>query len=216
MNTDLTTYYRDRAKEYECIYQKPERQEELLQLTNLLQEFFAGKLIFEIACGTGYWTERIASVAKAMLATDINEAVLEVAESKGYKKANVSFEQINLFDLKDSVLKCRNLFGGFIWSHIKLENLDEFVNIINNFVDIGGSVVLIDNNYVEGSSSPIVKQDEHGNTYQLRTLENGSEHLVLKNFPTEQLIREALDGKATDINFVNMQYYWFLSYKPIK
>jgi hypothetical protein len=29
MNTDLISYYRDRAKEYENIYLKPERQDDL-------------------------------------------------------------------------------------------------------------------------------------------------------------------------------------------
>lgn len=215
MNTDIIAYYKERANEYEGIYQKPERQEELLQATALLQKIFSGKLVFEIACGTGYWTERIAATAKAVLATDINEAVLEVAQAKAYKNANVTFEQADLFQLKDTALKCNHLFGGFIWSHIQLQDLDKFVQIINNFIEPGGTIVLMDNNYVEGSNLPTVHQDEYGNTYQLRRLKNNTEHLILKNFPPEDFVRQTLAGKATEINFVNMEYFWLLSYKPV-
>lgn len=215
MNTDIITYYQDRAIEYERIYQKPERQEELSQLSWLLQDVFAGKLVFEIACGTGYWTERIAQTADAVLATDINESVLDVARSKAYENVNVTFEQTDLFLLKDTLLKCQHLFGGFIWSHIALQELDNFIHIINNFVEAKGTVVLIDNNFVEGSNLPVTHQDEFGNSYQLRTLDDGSEHLVLKNFMTEEVIRQKLEGKAKNIHFVNMKYYWLLSYNPV-
>ncbi|MFD2246939.1 class I SAM-dependent methyltransferase [Pontibacter ruber] len=215
MNTDLFTYYKERAQEYERVYQKPERQEELRQATAILQDIFSGRHVFEVACGTGYWTERIAATANFILATDINEAVLEVAKTKTYPKDSVSFRQADLFDLASLAAKYESLFGGFIWSHIRLQDLPHFIGILNNRVVPGGTVVLMDNHYVEGSSLPISQQDVNGNTYQTRTLENGSQHLVLKNFPTEAGIRELLQDKATDINFTNLQHYWILSYKTL-
>lgn len=60
MNTDIISYYKDRAKEYEKKYSKPERQEDLKSIATILQEIFADKQVLEIACGTGYWTEKIA------------------------------------------------------------------------------------------------------------------------------------------------------------
>jgi ubiquinone/menaquinone biosynthesis C-methylase UbiE len=60
MNTDIVSYYKGRSKEYERIYSKPERQEDLKSATTILQEIFAGKQVLEIACETGYWTEKIA------------------------------------------------------------------------------------------------------------------------------------------------------------
>lgn len=38
MNTDLVLYYKDRAEEYEKIYSKPERQEDLKSAATILQE----------------------------------------------------------------------------------------------------------------------------------------------------------------------------------
>jgi 2-polyprenyl-3-methyl-5-hydroxy-6-metoxy-1,4-benzoquinol methylase len=213
MNKDLVTYYSERAQEYERVYQKPERQAELEQLSTRLQEIFAGKHVIEIACGTGYWTERIAKTANFVLATDINEAVLDIARAKTYPPDVVAFRQADIFNLTELATTYESLFGGFIWSHIGLQDLQQFITILNSHVVPGGTVVLTDNNYVEGSSSPITQQDEHGNTYQTRTLDNGSTHLVLKNFPTEAFLRELLQGQASAIEFISMQHYWLLRYK---
>jgi hypothetical protein len=39
MNKDLVEYYKERAKEYELIYAKPERQEDLKKAAEILQGF---------------------------------------------------------------------------------------------------------------------------------------------------------------------------------
>ncbi len=212
MNTDLITYYHERAKEYEKIYLKPERQDELKQATILLQNTFKDKDVLEIACGTGFWTEKIAQTATSVFATDLNRSVIEVAETKHYPKNNVTFGLKDVFSLSTDK-KQEALFGGFIWSHIKLEDLDNFLHTINGSITPGGTVVLMDNNFVEGSNHPITKTDENGNTFQIRKLNNGTTHLVLKNFPTEDLLRTKLKGIATDIQFINLKYFWLLTYK---
>jgi demethylmenaquinone methyltransferase/2-methoxy-6-polyprenyl-1,4-benzoquinol methylase len=214
MNTDLISYYHDRAKEYEKIYLKPERQHDLKEVTLILQNAFRGKNIHEISCGTGYWTEKIAKTAHSIVATDINETVLEIAKNKDYGITNVSFGIVD-FNNYQSTTKYEGLFGGFIWSHIQIQDLKKFLNKINSFVSPGGCIAFIDNNYVEGSNHPITYTDEQGNTFQTRKLEDGSAHLVRKNFPTENFIREQLDGIAGGISFINLEYYWILIYKSI-
>ncbi len=57
MKTEMTDYYAKRASEYERIYQKPERQEDLRQLQATVAGSFVGLDLLEIACGTGYWTQ---------------------------------------------------------------------------------------------------------------------------------------------------------------
>jgi len=75
-------------------------------------------------------------------------------------------------------------------------------------------VVFIDNAYVEGSSTPDSRTDELGDVYQLRKLDDGSIHEVLKNFPTESELRAAVDGLATEVQVEFLRYYWILSYVP--
>jgi demethylmenaquinone methyltransferase/2-methoxy-6-polyprenyl-1,4-benzoquinol methylase len=113
------------------------------------------------------------------------------------------------------MLRYESLFGGFIWSHIKLQELTPFLNTINGLVEKDGTVVFMDNNYVEGSNLPITSRDEQGNTYQTRLLGNGTSHQIIKNFPTESFIRDTLSDKASEIEFIHLPYYWILKYKPV-
>jgi ubiquinone/menaquinone biosynthesis C-methylase UbiE len=67
MTTDeLQTYYSRRAREYELIYEKPERQSDLAQLKRILRSLLASQTVLELACGTGYWTQVIAEKAKSV------------------------------------------------------------------------------------------------------------------------------------------------------
>ena len=211
MNTDIVSYYKDRANEYEKIYAKPERQGDLKSATTILQDIFANKQVLEIACGTGYWTEKIAERATSIFATDINETVIDVAKKKDLSGKHVLFELADIYNFPDSN-KFESLFGGFIWSHILLQDLDKFVSTVNNLVSPGGTVVFMDNNFVEGSNHPITKKDEQGNSFQTRKLEDNTTHLVLKNFPTEKFLRQKLKDISGELKFFNLTYYWIVCY----
>jgi demethylmenaquinone methyltransferase/2-methoxy-6-polyprenyl-1,4-benzoquinol methylase len=211
MNSDILLYYKARAQEYENVYAKPERQIDLRVAEQLLQNAFAGKRVFELACGTGYWTEIIARTAISIIATDVNDAVIEVAKSKSYYPAIVDFRIVDIFNIP-KLNKQENLFGGFIWSHIKLQDLSTFIAIVNDLVENGGTVVFIDNNFFPKSNLPIIETDDCGNTYQIRKLEDGTMHKVLKNFPSEDFIRRMLIDNAGELEFINLQYYWIVKY----
>ena len=214
LQNDTVKYYSERAKEYENIYLKPERKDDLQKVTKILQDIFRNKSIIEIACGTGYWTERIAQTAKSIYAIDINDSVLEIAGSKTYPQNNVIFENADFYKLSPAQ-PYENLFGGFILSHIKLQEMNNFIKVISKFVIPGGTLILLDNNYVEGSSTPILYADEAGNTYQKRKLKDGSEHIIVKNFLTRNYLLKLLKNRFTDIEFINLKYYWILSLKKI-
>ena len=156
----------------------------------------------------------IAKAASSILATDINDTVLEIAKSKHYFPATVNFQIADIFNLDNST-KHESLFGGFIWSHRKLQDLHAFISTANKSVANGGTIAFMDNNYVEGSNLPITETDDSGNTYQTRTLGNGTTHRVLKNFPSERFIRELLGDQVTDLEYISLQYYWILKYKTL-
>ena len=74
-------------------------------------------------------------------------------------------------------------------------------------------MVLLDNRFVEGSSTPLSETDADGNTYQQRRLDDGSGHRVLKNFPTEAGLRALLDGLGEQVEWTQLDYYWVLQYR---
>lgn len=212
MKTDLEIYYDRRAAEYEAIYHKPERQADLWQATTLLQGIFKNRQVLEIACGTGYWTQRIAEVAHSVRAIDVNESVIEIAKTKSYPRQNVMFEVADLYEIPP-LQPAEALFGGFIWSHIPKQNLAAFIAQSNRLVKAGGTIVFMDNRYVPGSSTPISRHDEHGNTYQTRHLQNGEQYSILKNFPEKMELEKILLPNASRLSITKTDFFWICQYE---
>jgi demethylmenaquinone methyltransferase/2-methoxy-6-polyprenyl-1,4-benzoquinol methylase len=71
---------------------------------------------------------------------------------------------------------------------------------------------MLDNSFVQTSSTPISRRDGEGNTYQQRTLDDGSTHEVLKNFPTREQAIAALGPRARDPRRTEFTHYWLLDY----
>jgi len=209
----LIDYYAKRASEYERIYAKPERQNDLEVLRNLFGETLAGESVLEIACGTGYWTQVVAQTAKAVTATDINEEVLQIARSKNYG-CEVSFQKADAFDL--NLAPQNNFTAGLAaawWSHLRKSQIKSFLLHFHRLFPPGSLLVFMDNKFVPGSNTPISRTDDEGNTCQLRKLEDGSKYEVLKNFTDEKEIRTIIGNSASEICWTELQYYWFLAYK---
>ncbi len=82
MPTETEEYDAQRAAEYDQVYEKPERQEDLAALSNLVTSALVGRNVLDIAAGTGFWTERSADVARSTMACDNNEETLGVARSR--------------------------------------------------------------------------------------------------------------------------------------
>jgi SAM-dependent methyltransferase len=209
----LNEYYSARASEYEKIYLKPERQADLKALKEFAASSFKGKNVLELACGTGYWTEVLSKTAESVLAVDSSAEVLKIAEAKNYHNNNVLFQQADLYELSLNSSRFDSAFGGFIWSHIPLEKLSDFIDIVHKNITKESVVAFIDNLYVKGNSTPIFNTDGKGNTYQKRRLEDGSEYLVMKNYPSEKEIRYLLKDKSDDLEFINLNYFWGVKYK---
>ena len=208
----MVAYYAERAREYERIYHKPERQPELQRLSAFVGETFAGADVFEVACGTGYWTQILARSAASVVATDINEEVLAVARAKGLEP-NVTFQRADAFALPAAERGFSAGLSAFWWSHLPKSQIAGFLRGFHRVLAPGARVMFIDNAYAEGSSTPISRTDEHGDTYQLRRLDDGSTHEVRKNFPTEPELRAAVEGMAREVRVKSLRYYWILSYK---
>jgi SAM-dependent methyltransferase len=210
---NMLEYYGRRAREYERIYEKPERQQDLAALRALAPGFLADADVLEVACGTGYWTEVFAPVARSVVATDSSDEVLEMARAKSYPPGRVRFRLADAFDLAPVGRGFTGGFAGFWWSHVGREQLGGFLAGLHARLAPGARVLFIDNRYVEGSSTPLSRTDAHGNTFQRRRLEDGSRYEVLKNFPDAGELEASVAGLAEDIAVTELPYYWALSYR---
>lgn len=213
MQTDLAGYYAKRAGEYERIYAKPERQADLARLRRLVAGRLAGHEVLEIACGTGYWTEVIAPVAKSVLACDLNAEVLAVARGKNWTGRGVEFREADAYAPPDGGRPFTAAFAGFWWSHVPRRRLPDFLRGLHARLAPGATVLFIDNRYVEGSSTPLARTDAAGDTFQVRRLGDGSTHEVLKNFPSAEELRATVAPLAADTEVILTTYFWLLGYR---
>jgi SAM-dependent methyltransferase len=210
----MRDYYARRAATYERVYFKPERQADLRAMEAWLGMPFAGRKVLEIACGTGWWTPHGARDAGSWLATDLNPQTMDVARSKALP-ACVRFAAVDAYTLDglDAAMRFGGAFAGCWWSHVPLARLAPWLELLHARLDRGARVVFLDNSFVQTSSSPLSRRDAEGNTYQQRTLDDGSVHEVLKNFPTRDEAIARLGPRARDAEWIAHDHYWVLSYR---
>ena len=102
--------------------------------------------------------------------------------------------------------------AGVWWSHVPLARLAPWLEQLHARLDRGARVVFLDNAFVQASSTPLSRRDAEGNTYQQRTLDDGSVHEVQKNFPTRDEALARIGRRARDAEWIEHKHYWVLSY----
>jgi ubiquinone/menaquinone biosynthesis C-methylase UbiE len=216
MNADVVErmagYYAQRAAYYERVYFKPERQADLRAMEASLAPLFAGRDVLEVACGTGWWTPHGARDAKSWLATDLNPETLQVARAK-VMPACVQFATVDAYAMTELGSRQFNAaFTGCWWSHVPLARLPGWLSTLHAHLLPGARVVMLDNSFGQTSSTPLSRRDVEGNTYQNRTLDDGSVHEVLKNFPTREQAFAMLGPRARAPEWLAYEHYWVLTY----
>jgi demethylmenaquinone methyltransferase/2-methoxy-6-polyprenyl-1,4-benzoquinol methylase len=209
----LVDYYRRRAREYEAIYAKPERQADLAFLRKEIPQRLRDTRVLELACGTGYWTGLIAEQARSVLATDLAEEPMRIAQAKPYPRGNARFASADAYALGEDLGRFDAAFAGFWWSHVPRQRIDPFLASLHGRLEHGAKVVMFDNRFVPGSSTPVSGADAEGNTYQMRELADGNRLRVLKNFPSEEELRARLSPLASGFFCEALEYYWLLEYR---
>lgn len=209
---DMRAYYRERAPVYERVYNYSQRQKDLRYLEQYIPKQFAGRDVLEIAAGTGYWTRFIAGQANSVLATDVTEEALQQIDST---KASISTQILDAYDLDQLQTKYSGFFAGLWLSHVPKEQLTSFISQIHYRILSGAIVMFIDNSIAQCKSLPITSTDDAGNTYQTRTLDNGTEYEVLKNFPGEQELLAVTDVYGLNHNFIELDHFWLFQYTAI-
>jgi SAM-dependent methyltransferase len=193
------------------VYLKPERQADLRAIEQWVAQRFAGSSVLEVACGTGYWTQFIARTAKRICALDAVAETLAIAKSR-ISTGNVEFVIGDAYAPSGGRGEFDAAFAGFWFSHVPRARQSEFLLALGDALEVGARVVILDNRFIAGSSSPIAEQDADGNTYQMRSLRDGTTHRVLKNFPSEAELRSLAGGVGAEVCLTQWDYYWAIEF----
>lgn len=213
----MREYYRQRAEEYEKIYKRNEssRQKEQKEIADVIRRIFQDREILEVACGTGYWTQIASETAQSIIATDIAREMLDVAKNTKQYICPVEFCQADAFNQPFDPKSFNGALANFWFSHLRKNEINKFLENFHSVLQPGSRVFMADNVFNPSVGGELVRKEDDENTYKLRTLEDGSEHLIVKNYPTPKELVGVFSKYSPDFNTQNIHYgshFWYVDY----
>ncbi len=214
---EMNAYYDRRAPEHDRLmsYTDNKSMEAYLKpIIDLIEPHITDRKILEVACGTGNWTQVLAKRARSVLATDINESVLEIARKKPCA-GRVEFLQHDAYALHKLRGEFDVAFAADWWSHIPKSAIHTFQGNLHRALSPGAVVIMLDmtlNDYFRNEPSTV---DLDGNRLSRRKTPDGTEHSVVKNFPTESELRETIRDVVSKFDYLEDDKLerWLMIYK---
>ncbi len=215
--SDLVEYYRERAEEYDEIYEwrDPHRQEEQLLLREAIKESLEGRRVLEVACGTGYWTRILSQTAESIMATDLGQEVMELAKEKKYA-CPVTFRKEDAYNLSFSNGSYDGGFSFSWFSHIPRKRVDSFLKGFHRVLKAGSRVFMADNAYIPGVGGKLIKLASSEDTYKKRTLKDGREFTIIKNYYSANELITIFNRQVNGFDLDNIFHgncFWYVSYE---
>ena len=182
-----------------------------MPIKNRFQEALQGHDVLEIACGSGYWSEVIASTSRSVLATDASPEMISIARKKLASIRNVRCQVADAYSLDSVSGGLTAAFAHWWWSHIPKSRIQSFLATLHSKLIPGALVLFADQLLYESQSR---RSDPEGDLLEERALPDGRTFEIVKNFPTEQELREYLAGIANNIVYAEYpeQKYWTIAY----
>lgn len=183
-------YYRARAGEYDDWFQRKGRYfrgnehrqiwlSEIDEVRENLKLTKPGGKILELACGTGLWTELLASVADSVVAVDSSPEAIDLNRRRNLGK-NIKFIKADLFNWTPNE-KYDYVFFGFWLSHVPRSFFDNFWSMISNTLLENGQVFFVDSLFnQESTATDHDKLSKDGRAK--RKLNDGREFEIIKEF----------------------------------
>jgi SAM-dependent methyltransferase len=215
MTEEPNEYYSRRAREYERVYHRDDsaRQREQVELADALKEALQNRCVLEITCGTGYWTEAAAQVARYIVATDASPEMLAVAAEKGLPAGRVEFRLADAYDLAAVSGSFDAGLAGFWLSHVPKGRMDAFLDGLHARLSPGSVVFMADNVYVPGVGGELLRKPDREDTFKLRTLSDGTEYEVLKNYYSADQLRRIFAQRAINLEAHIGKCFWWITYE---
>ncbi len=209
----MVRYYARRAAEYDRVYASPRWQDDISTLRAMIPAVFAGRTVFEVACGTGYWTQWAARYAVRLHPTDLNEETLAIAKSRAYEGGVVTFAAVDAYS---PAAEPHRLDAGLaaLWlSHVDRARMDRFLAAFHSHLRPGARVLMFDERDTEERRVPTSRRDETGNRYEPRKLASGERFEIIKNFFDGEELRMLLGLRAVDLSYRELRCFWVLEYR---
>ena len=212
-------YYRKRAPEYDEWFFRKGRYDRGVDANNqwfaevdevraALEANDPSGHILELACGTGLWTQVLASFAGELTAVDSSPEMLARCRER-LQGAPIRFIEDDIFSWTPD-RQYDFVFFSFWLSHVPPENFQSFWSSVSQCLTPQGCAFFVDSLYIPNSTA----QDHHLGTReavtQTRRLNDGQEFEVVKVYYTPQKLNEQLGkiGWSTEIGRTS-QYFLY-------
>jgi demethylmenaquinone methyltransferase/2-methoxy-6-polyprenyl-1,4-benzoquinol methylase len=214
MTEEMTRYYARRAREYERVYEIPAWQPALAELRRRVPAVFGARRVFEVACGTGYWTAIVAAVAESIHATDVNAETLALARARPYARGNVTFAVRDAYAQSDEPPRWDAGLAGLWLSHVDAGRMDEFIDAFHSHLTRGAVVMAFDERDDPTRTARGIRVDAGtGNRYEARRLDNGERYEIVKNFIDEPALRRVLGPRARGLTYDDLGRFWVATWE---
>ncbi len=209
----MVRYYARRAAEYDRVYAMPRWQDDLATLQQMVSAAFSGRRVFEIACGTGYWTQQTARHAAQVHATDLNDETLAIARARTYGHGIVTFDRADAYYPAREPHRFDAGLAALWLSHVDLARMDEFLAAFHSHLRRGAPVVMFDERDSGERRVPASRMDDAGNRYERRKLGSGEQFEIIKNLFGADRLSNLVCGYALGVTYRELRFFWALEYR---
>jgi SAM-dependent methyltransferase len=197
----VVSYYGARAHEYDITvrYGHPDAPTGFDHIKREYSKTLRGLDVLEVACGTGFWTQSIATSARSILATDRDPELVSIVRNKLATLNNVRCQVADAYSLEGVQGHFTAGCAQMWWSHIPRAKVRSFLKALHSKLIPGSAVMCMDD--LAYTHTGARRFDACGDLLEERRLQDGTQFEILKNFPTEWEITTALSGIAKDIEY---------------
>jgi len=194
-------YYRARAGEYDEWFLRqgrydrgPEHREawfgEVAVVEAALEQSLGPGVVLELACGTGWWTSRLAARHQRVTAVDASPEVIAINRQR-VNSNRVEYVVADLFKWVPLAGAFDAVFFGFWLSHVPCGKFDAFWSTVKTALKPEGRVFFVDSLFEQTSKARDHVPVDHSGVAR-RTLNDGREFSVVKVFYEPSVLEQQL------------------------
>lgn len=208
----LKRAYDRRAPEFESKYERadPVQRAELARLAEFVRDALRGRRVLEIACGSGYWTRCVAESARSVVGIDPAPRMLDLARARNLPGDVVEFRVGDAYRLHEIEGRFDAALAMFWLSHVPLSRLARFLDELRARLEPDSVVFMADDVYDPGTGGVLVRKPGIRDTFKRRTLRDGTEQVILKNYFDESALRGLFAVRAAELNVSVGRCFWWV------
>lgn len=217
------SYYRRRAPHYDDWWQRRGRyavgeaaqrewDAQVTEVEAALRAFAPAGDVLELAGGTGWWTSQLARRADRLTVLDSSAEALRLNRDRAGRD-DIEWVEADVFSWQPS-RPYDVVFFSFWLSHVPRDLFGTFWMLVGECLTASGRVFLIDNRHDPSRSRPDPYVTGGSDDVQIRKLDDGSQHRVVKVFYEPRELADLLEAHGWHAEISGNRSFIYGSARP--